>query len=76
MPKLPIIKAKDLLRVIKKLGFFKHHQVGSHAQFKNPNGLRITVPVHAGKDLKRKILKGIIDDLEITTEEFINLLKK
>ena len=27
----------------------------SHAQFKNPDGLRITVPVHAGKDLKRKI---------------------
>ena len=76
MSKLPVIKAKDLIRVLNKLGFFKYHQVGSHAQFKNTGGLRITVPVHSGKDLKRKILKGIIGDLEITTEEFINLLKK
>ena len=76
MPKLPIIKAKDLIRVLKKLGFFKHHQVGSHAQFKNSDGLRITVPVHSGRDLKRKILKGIIDYLEISAEEFIDFLKR
>ncbi len=76
MPKLPVIKAKDLIRVLNKLGFFKHHQVGSHIQFKNADGLRITVPVHSRKDLKRKILKGIIADLEITVEKFIDLFKK
>lgn len=75
MPKIPVIKPRELIRVLRKLGFFKHHQVGSHAQFKNPNGKRITVPIHSSKDLKRKILKGIINDLEITVEEFILLLK-
>lgn len=76
MPKLPVIKARELIRVLQNLGFFKYHQVGSHAQFKHSNGKRITVPIHSGKDLKRKILKGIIEDLEITVEEFILLLTK
>lgn len=76
MPKLPVIKARELIRVLQNLGFFKYHQVGSHAQFKHSNGKRITVPIHSGKDLKRKILRGIIEDLEITVEEFILLIKK
>jgi len=76
MPKLPIIKAKELIRVLKKLGFVKYHQVGSHAQFKHPEGKRITVPIHSGKDMGKKTLKGIINDLDFTTEEFIKILKK
>jgi len=76
MPKLPVIKSQELIRALKKLGFLKYHQVGSHAQFKNLNGQKITVPVHAGKDINKKTLKGIINDLEIDVEKFIVLLKK
>ncbi len=76
MPKLPVVKAKELIRVLEKLGFFKYHQVGSHAQFKHPNGLKITVPVHFGKDIGKKTLKGIINDLEIDIEKFLDLLEK
>lgn len=38
------------------------------------DGRRITVPIHEGKDLNKKILSGIIGDLEISVEEFIELL--
>ncbi len=76
MPKLPIIKARELIRVLQKLGFFLHHQVGSHAQFKHPDGRRVTVPIHPGNDMNRKTLKGIIDDLNIAVEDFISLLKE
>ncbi len=74
MPKLPVIKARKLIKVLNKLGFYKHHQVGSHAQFKHPDGRRITLPIHPGKDLKKKTLKGIIKDLDLSVEEFIKLL--
>lgn len=76
MSKLPVIKVKELIRVLEKLGFFKHHQVGSHAQYKDTESRRITVPVHSGKDMKKKILRGIIGDLEMTVDDFIKLLKK
>ena len=76
MSKLPVIKTKELIRVLEKLGFFKHHQVGSHAQFKHLDGRRTTVPIHYGKDVGKKTLKGIIDDIETTVEEFISMWKK
>ena len=76
MPKLPVIQAKELIRVLNRLGFFKFHQVGSHAQFKHTDGKRITIPIHPGKDIGKKTLKGIIGDLEISVEEFITILKK
>ncbi len=60
---------------MEKLGFFKFHQVGSHAQYKHTDGRRITVPVHAGKDLDKKTLKGILDDLNLSVEEFVRVLK-
>ncbi|MBU2579248.1 type II toxin-antitoxin system HicA family toxin [Patescibacteria group bacterium] len=75
MIKTPILKSKELVRILEKLGFSKHHQVGSHAQFKHPDGRRITVPIHQGKDINKKTLRGIIDDLDLTREEFIEMLK-
>ncbi len=76
MPKLPIVKTKELIRALERIGFFKFHQVGSHAQFKYLDGRRITVPMHAGKDIKKKMLKGILNDLEISVEEFLAVLRK
>jgi len=75
MPKLPIIKVKELIRVIQKLGFFEHHRVGSHIQFKHSDGRRVTVAAHKGRDVKKKTLRGIISDLEISVEEFIKRLR-
>jgi predicted RNA binding protein YcfA (HicA-like mRNA interferase family) len=76
MPKLPVLKAKELVRVLNKIGFYKHHQVGSHAQFKHPDGRRTTIPIHFGKDIPRGTLKEILNDIEISPEEFIKFLKK
>ena len=76
MAKLPVIKAKELIKVLQKLGFFKYHQLGSHAQFKHPDGRRVTVPIHPGKDIGKKTLKGIIQDIDLTIEEFIKILRK
>ncbi|MEK7598828.1 MAG: type II toxin-antitoxin system HicA family toxin [Patescibacteria group bacterium] len=74
MTKLPTIKVKELIRVLKKLGFFEHHRVGSHAQFKHSDGRRTTIPVHYGKDIKKGMLRGILNDIDINVEEFISIL--
>mgnify|MGYP001568652802 CR=1 FL=1 len=76
MPKLPIIKVQRLVRVLGKLGFFKFHQVGSHAQYKHPDGRKTTVPIHHGRDVNKKMLKGIINDLNISVDKFVILLRK
>mgnify|MGYP001577684823 FL=1 len=75
MPKLPVVKVKELLRVLNKLEFFEYHRTGSHAQFKHSNGRRVTVPIHYGKDIKTGTLKGILNDIDLSAEEFISILK-
>ncbi len=76
MPKLPAVKVKELIRVLNQLGFFEHHRVGSHAQFKHPDGRRVTMPIHYGKDVSKGILRGILNDIDINVEEFISFLKQ
>ena len=75
MPKLPVIKAKELLKLLLKNGFSKYHQVGSHMQLKHSDGRRTTIPYHPSQEIRRGTLKGIINDLDITVEEFIKLLR-
>ncbi|MDO8663859.1 MAG: type II toxin-antitoxin system HicA family toxin [Candidatus Wildermuthbacteria bacterium] len=77
MSNLPIVKDKQLIRLLKKLGFFEHHQRGtSHLIMAHQDGRRTTISIHPGKDIPRGTLKGILKDLEISTEEFLQLLYK
>ncbi|MBI3545135.1 MAG: type II toxin-antitoxin system HicA family toxin [Gammaproteobacteria bacterium] len=74
-PLLPQVKAKDLIRVAKQLGFELDRQKGSHAIFYRPSDkARVVIPVHAGRDIKPKTLHGIIDDMRITPEKLKELL--
>ncbi|MDO8635885.1 MAG: type II toxin-antitoxin system HicA family toxin [Dehalococcoidia bacterium] len=74
-PKLPVVKARDLVRVATKLGFVFDHQKGSHAvYYRGKDNTRAVIPMHTGKDIKAKTLEGILDDMGITPEEFWRLL--
>ena len=42
--------------------------------YRSSDKRRIVVPIHLGKDIKRKTLYGIIKDMGIEVEEFIELL--
>ena len=58
------------------MGYHKIGQSGSHIQFKDAKGTIITVPVHPGRKVGRGLLRKIIRDLEISREEFIDIVKK
>jgi predicted RNA binding protein YcfA (HicA-like mRNA interferase family) len=74
-PYLPQVKAKELVRVANKLGFILDRQKGSHAIFlRVGDRARVVIPMHSGRDLKPKTLRGIIDDLRITPDQFKELL--
>jgi len=73
--KLPILKAKEVVRALERAGFFIHHQTGSHVQMKHRKkpALRVTIPYHA-KDLPKPIIRSIIRQAELTVEKFLELL--
>jgi predicted RNA binding protein YcfA (HicA-like mRNA interferase family) len=49
-------------------------QGGGHKIYKDNRGKRVTVPFHSGKILHPKVLKSILSDAEIATEELTQLL--
>jgi predicted RNA binding protein YcfA (HicA-like mRNA interferase family) len=73
--KLPAVTAKDLVRVAQKCGFVFRRQSGSHAIYvRDFDKARLVVPMHAGATLKRKTLRGMLQDMKLTAEEFMNQL--
>ena len=73
-PQLPVIPAKELVRVAERLGFTWRRQRGSHAVYVRSNDqARVVIPMHGG-DLKPKTLRSIIQDLRISVEEFRAML--
>jgi predicted RNA binding protein YcfA (HicA-like mRNA interferase family) len=75
MSKLPVLKTRDLIKVLKKLGFERRRQSGSHIFFSHPDGRTTVVPRHNGKDISRGLLSEILGDIEMKREEFLKLLR-
>lgn len=75
MTRLPTLKAKQIIKALKKLGFVEKRQSGSHIFFSHPDGRTTVVPRHPGKDICRGLTKKILKDIEIRQEEFIKILK-
>ena len=72
MPKLPSIRPKQLVQKLQKLGFIKHHQVGSHLTMKHlQTGKRAVVPMHV-KDLKKGTLLAILREADIDRDVFLD----
>jgi len=72
MPKLPVLKPKEVVKILKKLGFEEERSKGSHVQFYKGK-IRVTVAIH-NKDIRRGTLINIIRQCGLTTEEFIKLI--
>jgi predicted RNA binding protein YcfA (HicA-like mRNA interferase family) len=72
---LPAVRPKEVIRALCRAGFFVHHISGSHYFLKHPAKLelRVTVPYH-NKDLKRRTLASIVDQADLTVEEFLEIL--
>ncbi len=74
MSRLPTLSVRQVCRVLEKLGFEPIRQKGSHIFYRHPDGRATVVPVHAGEDLGRGLLRSILRDIDISREEFLKLL--
>ena len=71
MPKLPSIRAREVVRVAESIGFVLDRQKGSHAvYYRASDHRRVVIPMHGTKDLKPGTLRGIIKDMGLTVEDF------
>jgi predicted RNA binding protein YcfA (HicA-like mRNA interferase family) len=76
MTGLPIISGKKLLHALLKNGFIAIRKKGSHVFVESSDGLRSTaVPVHGNEDLGKGLLKSILNDLDLSTDDLQRLLR-
>lgn len=75
MAKLPVVTAKQLIKILEKLGFAETRQNGSHKFFKHTDGRVTSVPFHTG-DLGKGLLRKMLNQIKISPEELRRLIKK
>ncbi len=72
MSKLPLLNARELVKILQKLGFEIKRQEGSHMFFEHKDGRTTIIPNHSGEDIDRGLLNKIVKhDLKISREEFL-----
>lgn len=75
MTRLPRIKAKDLIRALRKEGFEILRSKGSHHFLSHDDGRNTVVPVHAGETIGTGLLVRILRDVKLTREDLLKLLE-
>jgi predicted RNA binding protein YcfA (HicA-like mRNA interferase family) len=77
MSKFPQANYRDLTKVTKKLGFYLCRQASdSHEVWRRDrDGRQTTLFNHGSKAVKRKTIKAILEDLNISPGEFLKLKK-
>ena len=75
MSRLPVLSAREVIRILDQVGFEVVRQRGSHVRLKHEDGRVVTVPVHSGQDISRGLLRKILRDAELSPKDLEDLLK-
>lgn len=68
--KLPIVRSEELIRALERMGFQRlRKSPGGHQRFGHSDGRKTTVPVHKGKTIGRGLLRKILRDIGIDSED-------
>jgi len=73
MPKVPLLKPLEVIKIFEKLDWTVARQKGSHIIMTKPHNIStLSIPNH--KEVARGTLKSLILKAEISIEEFIEMI--
>ncbi len=71
---MPQVTAAELVRFLKSQGFVEDRQQGSHVTFRQAErAISVTVPMHTGVDVGRRLAIRILKDAGFTVDDYIRL---
>ena len=76
MTRLPRLRAKQLIRALERVGFQVERTRGSHFRLKHTDGRITSVPSHAGETIGPGLLRAILRDVEMSTDDLVKILSK
>lgn len=77
MPKLPVVSARETVKVLSKIGFSLVKQEGSHIKMvrQSPLGKQVII-IPNYKEIKKGTLRnGILKPINLSVDEFVKLLR-
>ena len=74
MTKLPRLTGKEIISALHKADFELIRIKGSHHFMRHKDGRTTVVPVHKGETIGPGLMSKILNDCEMTSEEFRSLL--
>lgn len=69
---LPVLKHREVIAILRSLGFEEVRQRGSHVRLRHADGRVTTVPVHGARDISPPLLRQIAKDVGLTARELIS----
>jgi predicted RNA binding protein YcfA (HicA-like mRNA interferase family) len=72
MGKPPVLKPREVVVILERLGFEEVRQRGSHKRFRHADGRVTTVPFHPGRDISPTLLRLIARDVGLSVEQFLS----
>jgi predicted RNA binding protein YcfA (HicA-like mRNA interferase family) len=73
---LRLVPYRKLSKVAEAAGFHWVRSEGSHNTFRNAEGRIVVIPDHGSQVIVRPLLRKILRDLGLSTEEYHNILSK
>jgi predicted RNA binding protein YcfA (HicA-like mRNA interferase family) len=71
MARPPVLKPREVVALLERLGFSEVRQRGSHKQFRHRDGRVTTVPFHPGRDISPTLLRQIARDIGLSVDELL-----
>jgi predicted RNA binding protein YcfA (HicA-like mRNA interferase family) len=71
MGNYPVLKPREVVAILEKLGFVEVRQRRSHKQYRHPYGRCTTVPFHLGQDISPILVRQIAKDIGLMVEELL-----
>ena len=75
MPKLPVLTAKEHIKVLKKMGFIEDRQTGSHLTLRRESdGMQVTVANHPSDTIPKGTLSRLLKEIGLSIDH-VNKLR-
>jgi predicted RNA binding protein YcfA (HicA-like mRNA interferase family) len=70
--KPPVLKPREVVALLGRLGFVEVRQRGSHRQYRHADGRGTTVPFHQNRDISPTLLRQVAKDIGLSVEELLS----
>ena len=74
MTRIPALRANEIVRALRRLGFERMRQRGSHIRLRHSDGRLASVPDHGSRELRRQFILDILKQARVEVRDFLAAL--